>query len=321
MRFLFKILCLILTAYCISAHSCDLYGHRGARGLSPENTLPAYQTALKIGVNYVDMDVAMTKDHVVVVQHDLTLNPNITRDAKEHWIESNNIIVKNLTLKELQSYDVGQIKPNTIYAKLFSQQQPVAHTYIPTLKEVIEFVKNTGGDRIGFQIEIKTDPTKPDDTYSPQEFAAAVAKVIEEEGIANRTQVQAFDWRCLLALQKINPHIATAYLTSADQEKLMKNKNPKLAGLWTAGYLLKNYHNSIPQMIRALGGTYWDPQDLEVTPEKIQEAHELGLKVTVWSWTEKSGKEVDLPLVKKLVAMQVDGIITDRPDEVKQFMV
>lgn len=305
---------LLLNLFCLSAYGFDLYGHRGARGLSPENTLPAYQTALKNHVDYVDMDVTMTKDHVLVVQHDLTLNPDITRDAKGKWIQKRRILIKNLTLKQLQQYDVGRIKPGTQYAKIFSSQQSVDGAYIPTLKEVIAYVKKAAGNHVGFQIEIKTDPNHPELTYSPQDLAEALAKIISEEKIINRTQVQAFDWRCLLALQKINPKIATAYLTYADEEKLLQNENPNIAGLWTAGKLLKNYHNSIPEMIKALGGKYWDPQDTEVTQDLVNKAHELGLKVIVWSWPEQSGKVVDDPLVKKLISMGVDGIITDRPD-------
>lgn len=313
-----KVYCFLILFICCSvSYSFSLYGHRGARGLSPENTLPAYTTSLAHHVDYVDMDVCMTKDHIVVVQHDLTLNPNITRDAQGRWIKSHKILVKNLTLKELQAYDVGRIKPNTQYAKLFPHQKAVDGTQIPTLKQVVDYVKKTAGDRVGFQIEIKNDPTHPEDTFSPEVLAAGLAKVIEEEGIVDRTQVQAYDWRALVAIQKMNPKIATAYITDQDQEKLMHDKNPNVAGLWTDGKLLKDYHDSIPEMIKALGGSYWDPQDSTVTSERVKEAHRLGLKLAVWSWTELSGKDVDVPLVKKLIAMNVDGIITDRPDVIE----
>lgn len=315
----YRVICLfVFSIVSCSAFGFDLYGHRGARGLAPENTLPAYEAALKSGVNYVDMDVMMTKDHVVVVQHDLTLNPNITRDEKKCWIKNNNIIVKNLSLHQLQQYDVGRIKPGAHYAKLFSHQRSVDNTPIPTLQQVIEYVKKTSGNKVGFQIEIKTDPTYPEQSGSPEELAKAVADVVAKEHVEDRTQVQAFDWRCLLALQKINPKIATAYLTEEDFEVPMQNTNPKIAGLWTAGQLLKNYHNSIPTMIKKMGGKYWDPQDTEVTSERLREAHQLGLKVIVWFSVEQSGKEYDPAVIKKLVDMGVDGIITDRPDKVKQ---
>jgi glycerophosphoryl diester phosphodiesterase len=150
-------------------------------------------------------------------------------------------------------------------------------------------------------------------------MAAAVAKVIKEEGIAKRTQLQSFDWRCLAAIQKINPDIATAYLTDVPHERLMRDDNPEIAGMWTAGKLLKNYHGSIPQMVKALGGKYWDPQDIEISADQVREAHNLGLKVIAWTNPVTSGKDVDLDMMKKLVAMGVDGIITDRPDLVSKI--
>ncbi|MHB1949035.1 MAG: glycerophosphodiester phosphodiesterase [Gammaproteobacteria bacterium] len=312
-----QLICMtLLFLHCLNAYSFDLYGHRGARGLAPENTLPGYQKALALGVDYIDMDVMMTKDNIIVVQHDLTLNPNLTRDAKGQWIPNNKIVVKDLTLKQLQSYDVGRIKSKTQYAQFFPEQQSIDGTRIPTLKEVIDYAKAIKGDHIGFQIEIKNDPNLPNATHTPEELARAIVKLLVAEKIVDRTQVQAYDWRCLLAIQKLNPHIATAYLTDQDQEKLMHDKDPQKAGLWTAGRLLKDYHDSIPQMIKAMGGKFWDPQDTTITPERIREAHQLGLKVVAWSWTEKAGKDVDVSLVKKLIAMGVDGIITDRPDVV-----
>lgn len=302
----------------VSANAFTLYGHRGVRGLAPENTISAYQKALEIGVDYVDMDVVMTKDKVLVVQHDLALNPDITRDKNGHWIQQS-FLIKHLNLKELQTYDVGKIKPNTNYQKYFPLQQSYNHTSIPTLKEVIAFVKAKAGNKVGFQIEIKTDPLHPALTYSPQEIAKELANIIHEENIADRTQVQAFDWRCLLALQQIDSRIATAYLTDTETVAAMHDANPAIAGFRTAGKLLKDFNYSVPQMVKALGGKYWEPQDIQVTAEQIQEAHKLGLKVVVWSDTLTSGKDFDGPVIKKLLSMGVDGIISDRPDLLKKM--
>jgi len=291
-----------------------IYGHRGARGLSPENTLPAYLTALTLGVDAIDMDVGMTKDGEVVVIHGAALDPHVTRDAKGRWLETDDILVKDLTLKELQSYDVGRIKPDTVYSQLFPCQYPVDKTPVPTLRQVIALAKKIALTPVSFQIEIKTYPEHPERTATPEMFAQAITKILEEENIVAHTEVQAFDWRCLIALQKINPAIATAYLTHSDSVNQMSVAEPATAGLWTAGYLLKDYDYSIPKMIAALGGKIWGPQDTELTTTLVKEAHNLGLKVVPWSWPEKSAQEVDVPMLRELINMQVDGIITDRPD-------
>ena len=295
-----------------SGNATIIYGHRGARGLMPENSLPGFEMALKQGVDYVDLDIAMTKDGVLVVQHDLILNPDLTRDAKGTWV-IRPLIVKNMTLNQIQTYDVGKIKPNTAYAKLFRHQKSVEKTKISTLKEVIEYVKKEAGNRVGFQIEIKTDPTAPNISVSSEQIVAALDQLIREEQIVSRTKVQAFDWQSLLLLQKLNKDVITGYLTSLEQEKSMKNPDPRIAGKWTGGFLLKNY-SSLPQMIQSLGGDWWDAQDIEINQKNLEEAHRQGLKVAAWSWPERTGKEVDRVLINRLIALKVDGIITDRPD-------
>ena len=305
---------------CFPAESLTVYGHRGARGLAPENTLPGFQEALNHHVDVIDLDVTMTQEGVLVAHHDFTLNQDITRNAQGHWIHDT-IIIKHVTLKQLHTYDVGRIRPNTPYAAMYASQKPYDNTPIPTLQDVIRYVKKSAHYPVGFQIEIKTDPTQPNLSASPEKMISALNHVIQQENIATRTKVQAYDWRCLLILQKLNPHVATAYLTDLEHENILRNSNPAIAGQWTGGYLLKNYHNSIPEMIHALGGTWWDAEDIEITSKQLKKAHQLGLKVAAWSWPENtSGKDVNIPLIKQLIAMKIDGIITDRPDVVMALL-
>ena len=301
----------------------EIYGHRGARGLAPENTIPAYKDALAIGVNYIDMDVVMTKDHHVVVSHDLTLNPNFTRDKNGKWIDPNKkILVKDLTLKELQFYDVGRIKPGTAYAKLFKHQIPVDGTHIPTLKQVIDYTKRVAGDKVGFQIEIKNDPDHPDETFPPTVLAKAVAKILQQENIVDRTEVQAFDWRNLYELHKINPKIKTAFLTYKAGINDMLSSNNKIAGLWTGDHLFKDY-TSMPAMVFELGGNIWGPQDTELTKKNLDIAHKLGLKVVVWTWPGEPDGDHEVfnkQRMHQLIIWGVDGIITDRPDKLRALL-
>ncbi len=317
---LFHKLCLFsLLSVCLPAESMTVYGHRGARGLAPENTLPGFKVALKHRVDYIDVDVVMTKDRVLVAYHDLTLNPNTTRDAHGNWVEDKALVVKELTLEELQTYDVSQVKPFTRYASIYTHQIPTDKTAIPTLRAVIRAMKAQADYPIGFQIELKTDPTQPNWSASPAEMVQLVERVVREEGVVDRTKVQAYDWRCLLLLQQLNPRIETAYLTDVEHEKVLRDKDPAIAGLWTAGHLLKNYHDSVPEMIKSLGGTWWDVEDIGMTQALLDEAHRLNLKVATWSDSDKTGLDIDIPLTKHLIDMQVEGIITDRPDVVKLF--
>src|SRR5689334_20249639 len=97
----------------VPAAALDLQGHRGTRGLAPEITLPAFATALTLGVTTLEFDTAVTKDGVVVIAHDRRLNPEITKGADGHYIAAPTPVIRTLTLAEFKQYDVGAIDPET----------------------------------------------------------------------------------------------------------------------------------------------------------------------------------------------------------------
>ncbi len=294
----------------------EVYAHRGARSYAPENTIPGYETGLAIGTHWVDMDIVMSKDGEVVVSHDIKLNPAIVRGTDGKFI-TERLLAKSLTLAELKKYDVGRMDTTSAYSKFFPAQVGMDGVHMPTLREVIRYVNDKTNKQVGFQIEFKTDPEHPDWTFTPAEFAAELYKILKEEHIERNCEIQSFDWRCLFELQKLNPQIKTAYLTEWDNEPgtpySFFDPDPAIAGLWTGGALVKDHNNSIPQMIKDLGGACWEPEDVELTKATLDEAHQLGLKVVVWTWPEHSGTTFDTDLVSKLISWGVDGIITDDP--------
>lgn len=298
----------------VDGKTIEVYSHRAARGLMPEQTMPAYVETLRLGADYVDMDVGITKDGVLVITHDLGLNPNLTRDENGKWI-TEAIPIHSMTLEQVQKYNVGMLKPGSKYGSYFPHQRSV-DTPIPTLKSVVDYVKKIAGNKVGFQIEIKNDPTKPQLTVSPKEFAETLYKFMKEEDIIDRTEVQAFDWQCLIELNKLDPEIKTAYLTDHTTE-VMDDSEP---GTWIAGLKPKDYDYSLPKMVKHLGGYCWEPFEVDLTKKDLDEAHKLGLKVVVWGWPEQEGAEFSYPEVIKMIDWKVDGIITDRPDILKGLL-
>jgi len=119
----------------------DLQGHRGARGLLAENTLPSFALALQAGVSTLELDVLVTRDDVLVISHDPALNPDITRDAQGRFLSSKGPDIRQLTFEQLQSYDVGRINPDSRYAQTFSAQKGQDGVRIPRLKDLFELVK------------------------------------------------------------------------------------------------------------------------------------------------------------------------------------
>jgi glycerophosphoryl diester phosphodiesterase len=286
-----------------------IYAHRAGRGLGPENTLEACALSLQFPIDYVDFDIALTRDGEIVVTHDLTLNPDLTRDVDGMFI-SKRLPIYEMSYDELSCYNVGQINPKSPYAAYFPQQRAFVVAKIPRLKDAIAFVKGHASP-IGFQIEMKTDPTKPHLSASPLEFAERLVTLLQEHQITHISEVQAFDFRCLLAIQQLDPTIKTAYLTHS----LPQADRP----LWHAGYDLKAFGGSYPSMVNALGGACWEPFQMDLTQETLLEAKNLGLKVVVWGYPEKEGTDFNLPQMHQLMAWGVDGMITDRPDMLSAY--
>src|SRR5687767_8846109 len=156
-----------------TANAFDLQGHRGARGLSPENTLAAFETALRIGVTTLELDLAMTKDDVLVVSHDRRLNPDHTRGPDGQFLEYEGPAIRSLTFAEVKKYDVGRLKPGSAYAKNFPEQRPLDGLRIPALVDVFALVAERQADHVRFNIETKITPTSGDDTPEPEAFASA----------------------------------------------------------------------------------------------------------------------------------------------------
>ncbi len=306
MRFAVCLAAAILLMTPFASHSLDLQGHRGARGLMPENTLPAFARALSIGVTTLELDCAITRDGVVVVSHDPALNPDITRGPDGKWLQQEGPPIWHLTYAELKRYDVGRIKPGSAYAMRFLKQQAVDGTRIPRLADVFALARAAGNETVRFNIETKISPLHPGRTTTPEDFARRLIALVREEGMTQRVTIQSFDWRTLQVVQKEAPEIPTVYLT--DQRNSTGNI---LAGQaespWTAELHVRNFGGSIPRMAKAAGGAAWSPYYGEVTRENVDEAHALGLKVVVWTVNNKAD-------IRRMLALGVDGIISDYPD-------
>ena len=260
----------------------DVQGHRGARGYLPENTLPSFSLALEMGVSTLELDVAVTRDGVVVIHHDRRLNPDIARGPDGKWLQAPAPSIQSLAYEELERYDVGRLRPASEYAKRFALQRPVDGTRIPKLRELFALAAKT---RVRFNIEPKMDPAAPQETLAPEPFARALIAEIRKAGLANRSTIQAFDWRALKVAEREAPEIGTVYCTEGKA--------------------------SDPKKVHAAGGTIWSPDFRDLSPERLAAARELGLKITVWTVNEPAD-------IARVIDAGVDGIASDFPDRVLQ---
>ncbi|MCL1077058.1 hypothetical protein L2734_02515 [Parashewanella spongiae] len=300
----------------------DIYAHRGFRALAPENTLIGYETTLNLGVDVVDIDVNMTKDGVLVATHDYKLNPQSTKDKFGKWINLP-IAVRSLTLKQLQTFTVGELKTNSRLKKMYPYRVDKKHIIIPTLEQVIDFVQANKQRPIRFQIEMKTDPTIRNITVAPKVMAKALAKVINHKQITANTEVQAFEWAALLELKKLVPKVKTAFLSSQSYSPYSHADQVSIGDgyLWTAPLKAADFSFNYPQMVHKLNGDLWEPFEMELTKKALNEAQSLGIKIVTWGWTEQQGTDFNYAKIQQLMCWGVDGIITDRPDILRGMLV
>jgi glycerophosphoryl diester phosphodiesterase len=292
-----------------SACAFDLQGHRGARGLAPENTLVAFAKALGIGVTTLELDLAMTRDGVLVVSHDPKLNPNLTR-LNGTFLSADGPAIRNLTLSEVKAYDVGRLKPDTPYARTLSQQAATDGAPIPTLAEVFGLAKET---TVRFNIETKITPASGGETPDPETFVRAIVEIARRAGVVDRISIQSFDWRTLKAAATLAPEIPRACLTSESRGFDTVQKGKPGVSLWT-GFDAGEFGGSTVKIAKAARCDVWSPNFASVTEETVNEAKEAGLVVIPWTVNELADAE-------RLIGWGVDGMISDYPDRVRAILV
>jgi glycerophosphoryl diester phosphodiesterase len=268
----------------------DLQGHRGARGLVPENTIPSMLKALDYGVNTLELDVIISKDKKVVVSHEPFLNHKICKNAQGETIkeaEEKSYNLYQMTYDSIARCDCGSMgNPG------YPEQQKMA-AYKPLLADLIaateKYAREKGMPAPRYNIETKIEP-ESDNIYhpEPQEFMELVYQVIKEKGIRERTCIQSFDVRTLQALKKMDEKITIALLVA---------KNPF-------------YENAISEL--GFKPDVYSPYHLLVTSSLIEYCQKEGIKVIPWTVN-------DLDTMKKLAQMGVDGIITDYPDRAQEL--
>jgi glycerophosphoryl diester phosphodiesterase len=292
-------------------HKIELHGHRGARGLLPENTIVGFREAIRLGVDCLELDVGQLRDGEVVIHHDRTLNPNIARKDGS-WIEIATPLAE-LDKRDLEHIDVGRLKPGTRYAAKYVQQVPVDGARIPLLRELLSLPELGQQPEICLNIEIKTSPEARAETFPPEDVAKALLETLDEYHYRARSRIQSFDWRSLLYLRRVAPDLALSFLTAERdwQDNLMRREPGQSP--WLGGINLADFENSPPHAIKASGGQIWAPYYRDLTAQQLADAKSLGLKVIVWT----VNGEADM---HAMLAMGVDGIITDYPDLGRQVI-
>ena len=291
----------------------ELQGHRGARGLWPENTLAAFGGALEVGVSTLELDCGLTRDGVVVVTHDPELNPDLTRAAGGRFLAATGPRIFDLTYAQLESYDVGRLKPGSAYAARFPEQEPVDGERIPRLTDVLSLARARSSGKVRVAIEVKTNPLQPRLTATPEAFAAALERDVEATGTLAMVSIMAFDFRVLTAVQRLMPQAATVALTEQQNGGDTVGLGAPSPSAWLGGLDPADFGNSVVRLVAATGARTWGPDYQDLNARRIAEAHALGLRVVPWT----VNATVDM---ERLLAFGIDGMTTDRPDVLRELL-
>ena len=238
----------------------QVHGHRGARAMRPKNTIPAFEYAISVGVDVLELDMAVTKDDVLVISHDPLLNPEICKGP------SASIPIRTLTLKELRQWDCGSLRNPK-----FPKQTPVPGTRMPTLDEVFDLSPR---GKFEFNIETKIFEDHPEYTPSPEKFAGLVLDCVRRHNLSSRVILQSFDFRTLRAMKALAPEI-------------------RLSALYEKG------NDSFLEIAGRAGAQIVSPEKDLVTLKKVEEAHIAGINVVPWTantraeWDELVAANVD----------------------------
>jgi glycerophosphoryl diester phosphodiesterase len=222
----------------------QVHGHRGARARMPENTVPAFEYAMRIGVDVLELDMVVTRDNAVVVSHDPLLHAPVCTGPKP------SVPIRELTLAEVREWDCGAVQHPR-----FPAQRTISGTRMPTLDEVFRL---GAGAKVDFNIETKIFPDQPALAPPPAEFARLVLDAVRKHHVEKRVILQSFDFRTLREMKRLAPEIRLSALVDKDTRAYTAIAMEAGAGIVSPHFTL-------------------------VTPEKVKAAHAAGLQVVAWT--------------------------------------
>ncbi len=278
-----SLFCLIAIS-CSMARDIDVQGHRGARARRPENTLAAFDYALKVGVDTIELDLNVTRDGEVVVLHEQFIPTNLCLGPDGQELPPD-VPVYSLNLEKIKTFDCGSRKNPD-----FPDQVVVPGERIPTLDEVFAYVEQSNLPRaktVRFNIETKIRPDRPDLSPNPEEFVRKVLDIVRKHGMTERTTLQSFDPRTLIVAGKMEPGLRLSFLFAA--------------------------HGLSPIDVKQFGTTFVSPNVGWITEEKVNLLHAANVGVLPWTANTR-------PDWERLILMGVDGIITDDPEGLLEFL-
>lgn len=288
-----------------------IYGHRGARGDLPENTLDSFQYLFDHSIGAYETDILISKDFIPVITHDFKLDPSLTKDINGEWITDENIKIFDLTYEELSKYDVGALNKLSKYGRRFINQKSLPNQKIPKLTELLSLSKKSQIDNLVINLEIKSTPAQENLTPSPEKMVGLILDVVNNFELNEKIIYSSFDWRVLREIKEQSPETPRAYLTYQQQTGTKISGTIYDQSPWMDFMPLKNAIE-LPRLIASLGGQAWHPYYRDISKKIVEISHEANLPINVWTVNDEDD-------MLKMIEYGVDGIMTDYPLKLKDL--
>lgn len=273
----------------------EVQGHRGMRGLFPENSLPGFQAAIEAGVDAVELDLLLTKDGQIVIQHNYMLDAELC-----HYFDGQPInetrFISALLYSDIRKCDCGA-KKNPLYQR----QRAIHGTHIPTLGELFHLIENSehpNAKRMRLNLEIKADPANPHFLPAYSTVAEKIVQAVQEAGFAERVAYSSFDPHMLAEVNKLVPEAPLGFIFN-ERTLLFANQEAT------------NWIDYVRELASTLNIKVVSPDYCLVTQEAVEAMHTACLRVIPWTVN-------DLEISKALIDMGVDGIISDYPIDIME---
>ncbi len=267
----------------------DVQGHRGARGVLPENTIAGFRHAVDAGCQGVELDVRLTADGHVVVWHDPTLQADKCLFTDRDYTGAR---VADLPLAPLRTVDVGS---RTLAA--YPEQRAEPGAGIVTLPELFDACADAA--TLWWTVEVKCDPTDPGEAATRRRLTEGVVAAIDGAGVPDRSYVHSFDWAVLDIAREIAPHLLRSALA-------VVGHTYAAGSAWLGSVAFEDHGDDLAAAAAQTGAVCLSPLHLSVTPQLVARAHQLGL--VVLPWTVNTEDEL-----LRMVQCGVDGLVTDYP--------
>ena len=282
-------------------------GHRGARGILPENSIVGFDFALSIGVDLLEFDVLLSRDDIPVITHNHEFHGSAVRGADGAFLNGEHPRVASLTMAEIERFDIGRLNTDTEYGRRFPDQAQMDGVRVPRLSELLQLVSQPRYSAACLMLELKSDPDLAQDSAVRERIVSTVCGEVRSAGVTDRTLLHSFDWALLAECRRQAPDMPLSFLTQLQDNGHDVGEDSSI--LVTPDF--SNPDTSVPDEVSRAGGSLWCPHFTELDAAALARARELGLAVAVWTVNEPDD-------IDAMIDLRVDAIVTDYPGRLQR---